>query len=205
MGYPDWGFNFNYWTIVVSLQCEKYAHEWESNLKDSSIKFYPFEYGSFFKFNNACPINLYATGHPENPTNFNPPNPPYNLEASPNFSNHPDFVFAGHNTVYAMIQIARILGFKEIYLLGVDHRFSLPEKDERKGIWKDANSSSHFHPGYTAKRGEKREFHLPNVDAATRFFNFAEEVSTSCEMKIINLTENSALKSFQTDKFDNVI
>lgn len=205
LGYPDWGFACTYWTIVDSLQCEKYSFEWETNVPAESPKFFPFEYASFFNFDAACPINVYATGHPENPTNFNPPIPKIDLIDTPNFSTHPDYVFAGHNTVYIMIQLARIMGCDPIYLLGVDHNFALPEKDEKRGIWKDASSSSHFHPNYTASSGIKKEFHLPNLDQATKFFDYASDNSDSLGMNVVNLTEGTALHSFKKAKLIDVL
>ena len=205
LGYPDWGYAFKYWTIVDSLQCEMYPKEWEENIPDESIKFFPFEYSTYFKFPNGCPLNVFATGHPNNPTNYIPPNPSFELAESPVFSKNSDVVFAGHNTVYIMLQLAWIMGCDPIYLLGVDHRFNIPEKDKDKGIWRDDQSGSHFHKGYTVQQGKKLDFHLPNIDAATQFFNHAQVVAKKEDRRIINLTEGSALQSFPTAKLHEIL
>ena len=40
-----------------------------------------------------------------------------------------DKVYIGYTVTYIMIQMAAYMGFKEIYLLGMDHDFSLDSDD----------------------------------------------------------------------------
>ncbi|MCP5052368.1 MAG: hypothetical protein GY940_34695 [bacterium] len=200
LGFNDWGFNFNYWCIVDSLQIEKYSREWENNIPDDTVKFYPFEYLNIFNMKNTCPVNFYPPGHPESPTNFNDPELKKELLRCPAISKDPDVVFLGHNTVYPMIQLAMMMGCNPICLVGVDHRFSLPEVDKKKGIWRDSRSSNHFHKDYTVNK----EFHLPDMKQMTRFFDYAQQWAKQNGIEIYNATPDSALESFKKIEYDRL-
>jgi len=44
LGFEDWGFATTYWCIVDSLQLEKYTREWELNIPDPCLKFFPLNF-----------------------------------------------------------------------------------------------------------------------------------------------------------------
>ena len=87
-----WGFTPNYWAIVDRLQIEYYKSDYENNLDDSIIKFYPFEYLSFLNFKNSCPFNHI-----------------YDVPNFPNFSINPDKNFLGHTVTFNLMQIASLI------------------------------------------------------------------------------------------------
>lgn len=100
---------------------------------------------------------------------------------------------------YALIQIARYMGFSEIYLLGMDHRFANSiQKDG--SILKDNSIKSHF----DEKKGNKG-----NIEGATWemdvAYHKAEEFSKKNNFRIYNVTRGGALEIFERKNFDDVI
>lgn len=200
LGFEEWGFSFNYWCIVDSLQIEKYMPEWEKNIHEDVIKFFPFEYLNLFNLRNSCPVNFFPPQFPNNPTNFHDPLLRGFLSQCPNFSDRPDVVFLGHTVTYAMLQIAVIMGCNPIYLVGVDNRYQLTVVDEKKGVWLDDTGSSHFHGNYTVGK----EFHLPNQQESEAFFDFAESWAWKKNITIRNASPDTALESFEKVSFDKI-
>lgn len=204
LGFEEWGYRFQYWCIVDSLQIEKYMREWEAHIPEEMVKFFPFENLNLFNMKNYCPVNFYPPGHPENKTNFNDPLMKEDPSQAPAFSDRPDVVFLGHTVTYAMIQIAVIMGCNPIYLVGVDHRYSTSTIDKVRGLWRDATSSSHFHKGYGVQGDVERDFHLPNIKESERAFDYAAKWARANNVGIYNASPGTALKSFETVSFDAV-
>ncbi|NSW51710.1 MAG: hypothetical protein HPY85_04330 [Anaerolineae bacterium] len=120
LGFDGWGYQFTYWGIVDRLQIEHYQHEYEDNVPVNMIKFFPFQYLPLFQFENACPV----------PHKFGV------KPGEPAFASGPDMLYLGWSVSYFLIQIAAIMGCNPIYLVGMDHNYSL---DQRKMGMIDGN------------------------------------------------------------------
>lgn len=196
LGFEDWGWACTYWGICDSLQFEKHTREWELNIPDECVKFYPFEYLNLFHVENGVPVNFYPTGHPENKWNFSDPFRKKEMASPEGFSDAPGLVFLGHTVTYALLQVAVVMGCNPIYLIGCDNRYNITEEDRARGRWQDAKSSSHFHESYCAEEGRVREFHLPEKEKSERAFDYANTWAHEHGVVIENATPDTALHSF---------
>lgn len=114
----------------------------------------------------------------------------------PNFSEHPDkYVVDGGITVtYSMIQWAYFLGFKEVYLLGVDFNYEdLTGMDRKKG--------DHFCENYIEK-GEV--VNNPKIEESLKAYEVAEKFSKEHNFRIYNATRGGKLEVFERVDFDSL-
>lgn len=105
---------FNFWCIEDKLQIEKYKNEFLKNINGSSINFVPFEYILFFNPPNACFYNHI-----------------YEYDFFPKVAKNSKKLYMGGSVTYVMLQISGVMGFKEINLLGIDHRYNLDARRTR--------------------------------------------------------------------------
>lgn len=90
--------------------------------------------------------------------------------------------FSGNTVTYTMLQIAWHIGAREVYIIGADHNYQVPEKyknkkqDENFIIDSPDNDPNHFHPDYFGKgyRWHNPKLHLleKSYKNAKRFFEF---------------------------------
>jgi hypothetical protein len=187
LGFEKWGFEFKYWGIVDRLQIEEYGQEYERFLPEDIIKFFPFEYLSFLKFKNQCPVNHY-----------------YNYEDFPKFSVDCDKIYLGNTVTYFLIQIAAIMGCNPIILIGVDHNYHLNiENKSYNSKWcaSDAKRDTHFDDKYTSS---EKKFIQPRPEKAEMAFDHANAWSIENNVEILNATPNSALNSFEKVKYEKL-
>lgn len=109
-------------------------------------------------------------------------------------------VYSGTTTTYAMIQMAAYMGFKKIYLIGIDHTFS-------KIIDKNGN----VHDGVVSKGEEHAAFlgnyNLPNGSEVYKAENAYCAARKYCEMnniEIYNATRGGMLEIFERTDFDSL-
>lgn len=187
LGFEKWGFYFNYWGIVDRLQIEEYGQEYERYLPEDTVKLFPFEYLSFLKFKNQCPVNHF-----------------YNYENFPKFSVDCDKIYLGNTVTYFLIQIAAIMGCNPIILVGVDHKYHLGIKDknhDEKWCASDAKEETHFDDKYTSS---EKQFIQPRPEKAEMAFDHASAWSIENNVEILNATPKSALNSFEKVKYEKL-
>jgi len=125
-----------------------------------------------------------------------------------------DFSFDAHENTYAggtvtftCMQLAAFMGFKEIYLIGVDASYALPEDakisgDHRvKEIDMESDDPNHFHPDYF---GKGKRWHEPNVDVMIKAYEEAERATTARNVSILNATKGGMLEVFPRTKYDSL-
>ena len=120
---------------------------------------------------------------------------------TPVFSNRINKCIYNSNTVViTAIQIAIYMGFKDIYLLGVDHRFHT-SINSRGEILIDNKVDDYFTKEYNA---DKRSLYIPNLEKSTQDFiaikSFAEAHST----RVYNCTRGGNLEVFDRIDFDSL-
>lgn len=109
------------------------------------------------------------------------------LSAPPPFSeNIAQKVYGGGTVTYACIQIAIYLGFREIYLLGVDCDYSLGSK------------SNHFYDE------DKPDMIERNMEQMILAFQAAKNYADSHGIKIYNATRGGKLEVFERVDFDSL-
>ncbi len=104
----------------------------------------------------------------------------------------------GGTITFAAIQMAIYLGFKEIYLLGVDHFYSL-QADKYRRVRENPLVQNH------AKGIPDFGRPLQNVEVSTAAYECARQYCNSHDIKIYNATRGGKLEVFERVDFDNLI
>lgn len=111
-------------------------------------------------------------------------------------------VVENSNTVaYTAAQLAAYMGFKKIYLIGVDHSFSVVKNDKGE-IIRDENAKDYFTDAYNT---DKNELYIPNLDASTRTFLKMKKNCDANGIEVYNATRGGKLEVFPRVDFDKVI
>ena len=111
------------------------------------------------------------------------------------FSNNiPDVVYSGQTVTYSMIQFAAYMGFKEIYLIGVDCNYS-----SNNNV---INEESYFDPRLF---NSKRSYAAPEVDTNLLAYTRAREVCDKQGVKIYNATRGGKLEVFERANLDDIL
>lgn len=114
---------------------------------------------------------------------------------SPGFSKNPVVrrLGNGRTVTYACIQLAYYMGFNEVYLIGKDHSYHVPEH-ARFGIKSTGNEDNHFISGYYNK-GQKWD--APDYKSEEFAYKLAKEKYESEGRIIKDATINGKLSIFE--------
>lgn len=214
LGYEEWGHAFRYWGISDRLQIEMYREEYEAGIDRDAIKFFPFEYMSFLRLENACPFPLESDLFfgAEQPLRF------------PYFAEQPELVFMAFTVTITLIQIAAMLGCNPIILLGIDHNYPItkirtqgagrqlnptplipPEQLQHRNkigwdFWEggSAAGSTHFTDRYTSDK----IFVPPRTAWSEVAYAYCRAWGESQGIEILNATPGSRLEAFRMVDFD---
>lgn len=119
----------------------------------------------------------------------------------PQFSRQVDkFISWGNTITYTSIQLAVHMGFKEIYLLGVDHSFSVYQNLKGEVI-KDENAKDYFCEDYNK---DKDKLFVPTPERSELAYMAAQAFANSSDVKIYNATRGGKLEVFPRVNFDDI-
>ncbi len=107
----------------------------------------------------------------------------------------------GSTITYSMLQMAVHMGFKEIFILGLDHSYVEP-KTKEGGALVSEGEVNHFHPDYR-KPGEK--WHYPVLDRLEHSYQHAKDHCDSIGVKIYNASRFTKLDIFPRVDLDYVL
>ena len=103
----------------------------------------------------------------------------------------------GHTVTFNAIQLALYMGFTEIYLLGIDHSYSIVRDADGK-IHEDKTVKDYFDDRrYT----DRTDFSYNNV---THAYEVAREYCDNHRIKIFNATRGGKLEVFERVDFDSI-
>lgn len=120
----------------------------------------------------------------------------------PQFSdNFYEKTYWGGTVTYTAIQMAVYMGFKEIYLIGVDHNFSMYE-DKDGNIIRDNTVKDYFCDNYNE---DKEKLEIPNLDDSTKAYIAARKYCDKNNIKIYNATRGGKLEVFERVSFDEIL
>ncbi len=108
---------------------------------------------------------------------------------------------SGGTVTYVALQIAYLMGFSEIILIGLDHSFAdqgTPNKVEVRSAEKDSN---HFHPDYFPK-GSK--WQLPDLRRSEVAYEMARRTYESDGRRVLDATVDGKCFIFEKIKFDSL-
>lgn len=115
--------------------------------------------------------------------------------------------YAGGTVTFTCMQLAAFMGFKEIYLIGVDASYALPDDAKISGnhrvkeIDMESDDPNHFHPDYF---GKGKRWHEPNVDVMIKAYEEAKRATNTRDVSIINATKGGMLEVFPRAKYDSL-
>lgn len=117
---------------------------------------------------------------------------PLHLIETPMFSYAPTkWLYDGHNTTFVLLQLAFFMGFKRVYLVGVDHRYAF-EGQPNERLYMAGDDPNHFSPEYF----KGSEWQAPDLAVSEQAYKMAKEAYDLNKREIINLTPGSALNVF---------
>ena len=111
-------------------------------------------------------------------------------------------VYWGGTVTYLNLQLAYYLGAKEIYLVGLDHNYQPPKKEdeqERFTIKAQTPDVNHFHPDYF---GPGFRYHDPNVARMEAAYRKAKEFFDRHDVRVYNATKGGKLEVFPRVDYD---
>ncbi len=111
------------------------------------------------------------------------------------------YLSQGFTVTYGAIQIAAYLGFSEIYLLGIDHNYSISRDAKGKPIIQ-GDSKPNYSQGIKEYSNPKN---LPRTVESTLAFDTAEQVSRKMGFRVFNTTRGGKLESFERKKLEEVL
>ena len=105
-------------------------------------------------------------------------------------------LWVGGTVSYLCMQLAYYFGFKEVYLVGFDHSYSIPNQAEVNGttILSKTNDPNHFTNEYF---GEGYRWHLPRVERMEEAYKKAKLYFQKDGRKIYNATKGGELEVFE--------
>ena len=147
------------------------------------------------RFENAYYFSLIGNVH-ERPAEYK----------RPMFGEYPDMFFGGGSSTYSCLQLAVFMGFKKIYLLGIDHEYSVMLKNSGEVISniKQDHFSANYHDESIMEKYKNQGFYILNVDLVTSAFQSAKEYAESHGIKIYNATRGGKLEIFERVDFDGL-
>ena len=115
----------------------------------------------------------------------------------PKFSNNIlNGIYDGNTVTYMMLQIAIFMGFKTIYLLGIDHNYSQTLNPDGTVSY-DSNIKDHFSDSDVIKN-------VPALYKSTIAYQAAKKYADEHGIKIYNATRGGKLEVFERIDFDSL-
>jgi len=106
----------------------------------------------------------------------------------------------GHTVTYVAMQVAYYMGFREVYLVGVDHNFKCQgDPNERQHL--DGKDLNHFDPNYF----KGQDWHLPDLDASETAYHLAKYFYKKDGRRIFDATIDGKLDIFPKISFDEAV
>ena len=127
-----------------------------------------------------------------------------------NYKNFPYFsrnigreAWTGGTVSYICLQLAYFLGAKEVYLVGFDHSYKIPDDASVDGLNLTSNSDdpNHFHPDYF---GKGYRWHDPKVDRMETALAKAKVAFEADGRRIVNATAGGMLEVFERTDFESI-
>ncbi len=154
---------------------------------DATLKFLPVEYVAQFV---GDAYRFFVLKHKE----FYPHSAPFSRDVS-------KYLAQGYTVTYGAIQLAVYLGFKKIYLLGIDHNYAITRDAKGKPVRSQGNSSN-YGAGISNYVNMKN---LPRIEETTVAFETAEKLSRRLGVKIYNATRGGKLEAFERISLEKVL
>jgi hypothetical protein len=127
-----------------------------------------------------------------------------NYDNFPNFSERFDeVVYWGGTVSYLNLQLAYFLGCTEIYLIGFDHSYQIPDKSKISNfvITSDVDDVNHIHPDYF---GKGYRWHDPMLWRMEMAYEKAKDFFIKHNISIFNSTVGGSLEIFDRKDYNEL-
>lgn len=114
-----------------------------------------------------------------------------------------DEIYCGQSVTMVNLQLAYYLGFSEVYLIGMDFSYAVPETVIQEGnVWTSTEDDpNHFHPNYF---GKGKKWHDPKLHNVMQSYIKCKEVYEADGRKIFNATKGGKLELFERVDYDSL-
>ena len=188
LAYEQTEFRPTYY-IVSDPNVAKNNSEIINRLSEESIKLFPDEYDHIIRRTKKT---MY----------FNLDYDYLRYTKMPRFSKNPlRCMYCGGTVTTKALQLAYYMGIDEVYLIGVDFSFDVPEKNVSDGKVVSEGEINHFHPDY---RKEGEVWGLPDLELQERSYRLAKEVFERDGRRVFNATRGGKLEVFPRVDFDSL-
>ena len=194
--------SFYYKTRETGFRPTFYVVEDSSVMKENISEIRAYE--APFKFFPTIYRNL----HPKAPnTFFFNMNRGFYEKTSPNYA-VPRFstdasrvLYCGQSVTYINLQLAYFMGFTEVYLIGMDFNYVIPESHARTGdvLLSDTDDANHFHKDYF---GKGKTWKDPKLDRVLTNYKMANLAYSAVGRRIYNATIGGMLDEFPRQDFN---
>lgn len=109
----------------------------------------------------------------------------------------------GGTVLYMNLQLAAYMGFKNIYLIGVDLSYSIPKDADIRGsvITSNSDDPNHFNPSYF---GKGKRWHIPETDRMQESFTNAYKELKKSNIYLYNATVGGNLKDVPRVEYNSL-
>jgi hypothetical protein len=167
----------------------------EINSYDVPYKFFPVNYKSYIK--NRKNVSFFTM------------NEGFYVEHSPNYcvprfsTDASKSLFCGQSVTMLNFQLAYYMGFSEVYLIGMDFSYEIPNSATIKGndIISNEDDENHFHPDYF---GKGKVWHDPHLDRVLNSYKMMRLVFESAGKNIYNATNGGKLEVFERVEYEKL-
>lgn len=111
--------------------------------------------------------------------------------------------FCGQSVTIVNLQLAYYLGFTEVYLIGMDFSYNVPDSAKVDGnvIESTEDDVNHFHPDYF---GKGKKWHDPKLHNVLKSYRLARLMYELDGRKVINATVGGKLEVFERKDFKDL-
>ena len=109
-------------------------------------------------------------------------------------------IYCGQSVTIINLQLAYYMGFEEVYLVGMDFSYQIPDSADIEGnhITSREDDLNHFHPDYF---GKGKKWHDPKLDRVLKSYKMAKLMFELDGRKVINATYGGNLHIFDRVDF----
>ncbi len=106
-----------------------------------------------------------------------------------------EYVHEGWTVTHAALQIAYYMGFKSVYIVGMDHRFTqhVPGRENKESTI-DGDDVDHFHPAYF---GHGQAWDFPDLKNSEVSYQSARQAYEDDDRRIFDCTIDGACEVFE--------
>lgn len=154
---------------------------------------------------------IYRKLHPKGPnTFFFEMNRGFYEKTSPNYA-VPRFstdatkvLYCGQSVTYINLQLAYFMGFTEVFLIGMDFDYVIPDSHKRTGdvLLSDTDDPNHFHKDYF---GAGKTWKDPKLDRVLMNYRMADLAYSAVGRKIYNATIGGKLEVFDRVDYEGLL